>query len=59
MSSLLSSLVDNLAEGLHNNKYTDCKSCVEYFKTEGTHLIFKCLNCNNNHKKYFNKDVIK
>ena len=30
MSSSLSNLVDNLSEGLHCDKYTDCKSCLEY-----------------------------
>ena len=49
-------LVDNLAEGLHKNKCLDWKSCLKYIKIEDTHLIFKCLKCNKNHKKYFNKD---
>ena len=53
MSSSLSSLLDNLTEGLHNNKCTDCKSCLEYIRIEDTHLIFKCLRCNKNHKKSF------
>ena len=26
----LSSLVDNLSEGLHSDKCTDCKSCLDY-----------------------------
>ena len=30
MSSSLSSLVDNLSKGLHNDKCTDCKSCLDY-----------------------------
>ena len=30
MSSLLSSLVDNLSEGLDNDTCTDCKSCLDY-----------------------------
>ena len=29
MSSSLSSLADNLAEGFHNDKFTDCKSYLE------------------------------
>ena len=59
MSSSLSSLVDNLAEGLHNNKCKDCTSCLEYKKYKDKHLIFNCLHCNNNHKKYFNKELVK
>ena len=30
MSTSLSSLVNNLSDGLYNNKCTDCKSCLEY-----------------------------
>ena len=30
MSSSLSSLVDNLSEGLHSDKCTDCKSCFDH-----------------------------
>ena len=33
MSSSLSSLVENLSEGLHNDKCTDCKSCIEYISS--------------------------
>ena len=29
MSSSLSILVDNLSEGLHSEKRTDCKSCLD------------------------------
>ena len=45
MSSSLSSLVDNLAEGLHNNKCTDCKSYPEYISTKDELLIFNYLKC--------------
>ena len=30
MSSSLSNLVDNLSEGLHNDRCIDCKSCLYY-----------------------------
>ena len=30
MASSLSGLADNLAEGLLNSKYNNCKSCHEY-----------------------------
>ena len=60
MSSSLSSLDnDNLFEELHNNKCTDCKSCLKYKTTIKNYLVFKCLKCKNNHKKHFNKDLIK
>ena len=33
MSTSLSKLVDNLSEGLHNNKCLNCKPCLDYIKT--------------------------
>ena len=41
MSSSLSSLADNLAEGLRNNKCTDCKSCLEYNSIKNNQLTLK------------------
>ena len=32
MSSSLSKLVDNLSEGIHNNKFSDCQSNLDYIK---------------------------
>ena len=34
MSISLSKLVDNLSEGLHNNRCVDCNSSLEYMKTK-------------------------
>ena len=59
MSSLLSILVDNLSEGIHNNKCVDCNSCLDYIKAKNEKLLLKCFNCNNYYKKKFNKDLIK
>ena len=59
MSSLLSKLVDNLSEGIHNNKCVDCNSCLDYIKIKNEKLLLKCFNCNNYYKKKFNKDLIK
>ena len=60
MSSLLSKLVDNLFEGIHNNKCLDCNSCLDYvWITKNEKLLLKCFNCNNYYKKKFNKDLIK
>ena len=36
MSSSLSSLVDNLSEGLPSDKGTDCKSCLDYVQLKIT-----------------------
>ena len=68
MSSSLSKLVDNLSEGIHNNKCADCKSNLDYIKTtakpsslEGKNekLILECYNCKQRYRKKFNKDLIK
>ena len=58
MSSSLSSLADNLSEGLHNKKCKKCKSCLEYILTESNELICKCINCSKNYRLYFDKDLI-
>ena len=59
MSVSLSKLIDNLSEGLHNNKCLDCKSCLDYIKTKDEKLIFKCFNCKQNYEKDFNKELMK
>ena len=59
MSSSLSSLVDNLSEGLHKKKCTKCTSCLEYISIKDNKLIWKCIECNKNYKLHFNKDLIK
>ena len=59
MLSSVSSFVDNLAEGLHNDKCKDCKSCLEYIKVKDELVIFKCSGCNKNDKQNFYKDLIK
>ena len=59
MSSSLSKLVDNLSEGIHNNKCVDCKSCLDYIKTKNEKLILKCFNCEQYYEKKFNKELIK
>ena len=58
MSSSLSKLVDNLSEGIHNNKCSDCESNLDYIKIENEKLLLKCFNCNTYYKKKFNKDLI-
>ena len=59
MSSSLSKLVDNLTEGLHNNKRLDCKSCLDYIKPKNEKLIPKSFNCKTYYEKDFNKELIK
>ena len=59
MSSSLSNLVDNLSEGLHYDKCTYCKSCLDYMMFKDDQLIFRCFECKKNNKKDFNKELIK
>ena len=69
MSSSLSKLVDNLSEGIHNNKCVDCKSNLDYVRINTARpsslerkdekLLLKCFNCNNYYEKKFNKELIK
>ena len=59
MPSSLSKLVDNLSEGIHNNKCLDCNSCLDYVKTKNEKLLLKCFNWNTYYKKKFNKELIK
>ena len=58
MSSSLSKLVDNLSEGLHNNKCLDSESYLDYIKTKNEKLILKCFNCKQYYEKRFNKELI-
>ena len=60
MSSSLSKLVDNLSEGIHNNKCSDCESNLDYIKIKKNEkLLMKSFNCNTYYKKKFNKDLMK
>ena len=60
MSSSLSKLVDNLSEGIHNNKCLDFISCLDYVRiTKNDKLILECYNCKERYKNKFNKDLIK
>ena len=68
MSTSSPSLVNNLSDGLHSDKCTECKSCLDYMSIKDNQwnciqwncieIIFKCLNCNKNYNKDFNKNLI-
>ena len=47
MSSSLSNLVDNLSEGLHNDKCIDCKSCLDYMSVNGIAVKDDQQSCKN------------
>ena len=59
MSTSLSRLVDNLSEGLHNNKCLNCNSCLDYIKNKNKKVILKCFICEQYHEKDFSKELIK
>ena len=58
MSTSLSKLVNNLSEGLHNDRCIDCKSCLDYMTNKDKQLVFRCFRCKKNYEKNFNKEVI-
>ena len=58
MSSSLFKLVDNLSEGIHNNKCADYYN-LYYIKTKNEKLILECYNCKQCYRKKFNKELIK
>ena len=53
MSTSLSKLVDNLSEGLHNDK-----SYLDYVTIKDNQLIFRFSSCKKNYEKDFNKELI-
>ena len=59
MASSLSKLLDNLSEGIHNNKCSDCGSILDYIKITAARknekLILECYNC----KRHYKKKLIK
>ena len=59
MPSSLSNLLDSSSEGLHCDKSTDCKSCLDFMSVKDDQLIFRCFECKKNYKKRFNKELIK
>ena len=59
MSISLSKLVENLTDGVHNNKCTNCKSNLCFVRTINAILLFECIDCGKEYKKGFNKELIK
>ena len=56
MPAPLSNLADNLSDVLHKCK--DCESSLEYINAERSKVVFKCLNCNKDYNKDFDKELI-
>ena len=58
MATSLSKLVDNLTEGIHNDKCIKCKSNLCYMKVLDKKLIFRSFDCKKNYRKEINKELI-
>ena len=58
MSASFANHVDNLSNRLHNNRFVDCKSGLDYMKAKDGILIFRCFKCKKNYKIDFDKELI-
>ena len=58
MATSLSKLVDNLTEGVHNDKCVKCKSDLCFMRAIDETLIFECIDCGKEYKKGFNKELL-
>ena len=59
MPTSLSTLVDNLSEGLPSDKGIDCEFHPYYMLIKDDELIFRCFGCKKNYEKEFNEELIK
>ena len=51
MSTSLSKLVENLTDGVHNDKCSNCKSNLCFVRTINETLLFECIDCGKEYKK--------
>ena len=58
MATSLSKLVDNLTDNIHNDKCIKCKSNLCFVRTINEKLIFKCIDCEKEYEKEFNKELV-
>ena len=54
----LSKLVDNLTDNIHNDKCIKCKSNLCFVRAMNEKLIFKCIDCEKEYQKEFNKELL-
>ena len=57
-STSLSSLVDSLSDGLHNIKYKDCNSFLDYMNFCDDELVYRCFECKTNYNIDLNNKLI-
>ena len=58
MATSLSKLVDNLTDNIHNDKCIKCKSNLCFARDINEKLIFKCIDCEKEYEKEFNKELL-
>ena len=58
MATSLSKLVDNLTDNIHNDKCIKCKSNFCFIRVINEKLIFKCIDCEKEYEKEFNKELL-
>ena len=59
MAISLSKLVDNLTDNIHNDKCIKCKSNLCFVNAMNETLLFKCIDCEKEYGKEFNKELLK
>ena len=57
MATSLSKLVDNLTEGIHNDKCNKCESNLCFVNVMNETLTFKCVDCKKEYKKDINNKL--
>ena len=58
MATSLTKLVDNLTDNIHNDKCDKCKSNLCFVNAVNEKLIFKCIDCEKEYEKEFNKELL-
>ena len=58
MATSLSKLVDNLTDNIHNDKCIKCKSNLCFVRVMNETLLFKCIDCEKEYEKEFNKELL-
>ena len=59
MATSLSKLVDNLTDNIHNDKCIKCKFNLCFVRATNETLLFKCIDCEKEYEKEFNKELLK
>ena len=58
MATSLSKLVDNLTDNIHNDKCIKCNSNLCFVRAMNETLLFKCIDCEKEYEKEFNKELL-